>query len=115
MSDSNTSELSGIESAIGLLSSALMELGILFMVGVWTLIWIYLSKQTMQTQGLLDGTIIAVYSLLPVIGILLWRLSERTTFELPQLTDFAETPDRPAKGAQESSKSDVAQRFETGS
>lgn len=88
-------------------------MGILVLVGVWAVIWIFLSEQTAATEGLLNGAIIGVYSLLPVVAVLLWRLSLRTSIELPRLIDFVETPETQSS-ADDGSKSAVAKRFETG-
>lgn len=104
---------SGLRTGLSYLSSLLLEVGILVLVGVWAVIWIFLSEQTAATEGLLNGTIIGVYSLLPVAAVLLWRLSLLTSFELPRLTDFVETPETQSS-ADDGSKSAVAKRFETG-
>ena len=113
MSEHASGGLSGIRTGLSYLSSFLMEAGILLLVGVWTVIWIFLSEQTAAKEGLLNGVIIGVYSLLPVVAVLLWRLSVRTSFELPQLTDFVDTPETESP-SETGTKSEVAKRFETG-
>lgn len=104
---------SGIGRVIDVVSSVLIEAGILLMVGVWTVIWIFLGMKTAELQGTLHAVIIGVYTLLPVVGVLLWRLSVRTRWDLPGLTDFM-GPAEVEAPEPETEKSEVAQRFETG-
>lgn len=102
-----------VRSGIELLSTILLEVGILGMLSVWTVIWYYMAKTTASTEGPIEGIIVGVYTLLPVLGILLWRLSARTGFDMPGLTDVLGGPEH-TETAAETTKSQVAQRFETG-
>lgn len=102
-----------VRSVIDALSAILIEVGIFLMVGVWTVMWIFLGKKTAQVQGTLEAVIIGIYTLIPVIGVILWRLSVWTDFEIPGVGDLAGTPAEPIPDEPDE-KSEVAQRFETG-
>lgn len=105
----------GFKRGSAVLRALLMEFGILFLVAVWTVMWIFLSKATAEAQGTLDGAIIAAYSLAPAAVVVLWRLSVRTGVALPGIADIVGAardvdtvePDGPAERG-------VDARFETG-
>ncbi len=115
MHDSTVTAIGRIRTGIGLLSTVLFELGILFMLGIWTVIWFFLSRHTAAVEGPIEGVILGAYTLLPVGWILLWRLSVRTEFELPAMADFIDTPGDTSSGPEPATESEIAQRFETGS
>lgn len=108
------STINRIGAVIDRASTVLIEAGILVMVGVWTVMWIFMTKRTAELQGTLDAAIIAAYTLLPVVGVLLWRLSERTGWHLPGFTDFVGSAQAVRQSEPETETSEVAQRFETG-
>lgn len=105
----------GIRPVLSVFSTVLMELGILFLVSVWTVMWIFLSMVSAEAQGPLEGAIIGVYSLTPAILVILWRLSVRTSLELPGIADIVGTAGHRETAEEDGPvESEVVDRFETG-
>lgn len=94
------------------LAAAAKEFGIAVFAAVWTVVWIALAYQTAQSEGLLDGTIVVVYTLAPVVGLILWRLSELTSYSPPTLDDVV-GPDE-APGEPEETDDGIADRYTFG-
>ncbi len=101
------------EDVGGTLAAVAKEFGIAVFAAVWTVVWVALAYQTAQSEGLLDGIIVVVYTLAPVVGLFLWRLGALTSFSPPTLDDLV-GPDDSSGDPEETDEDEVADRYTFG-